>query len=328
MRKMLLMILTIIFAMGLQFVQAQEQAEDARTKNLPAYKKVDGLSGNLSSIGSDTLNNMMTFWGEAFSKMYPNVKVAVEGKGSATAPVALAEGTAQLGPMSRKMKNDEIEAFEKKHGFKPSKISVALDSLAVFVNKDCPIKSLSMPEVDAIFSKGRLREYPSDITTWGQIGVKGEWEKQSISTFGRNSASGTYGYFKEAALKKGDFKDTVKEQAGSAAVVRSITEDKMAMGYSGIGYITSGVKALPLSKDKGSEAFEATYENVVSLKYPLSRKLFVYYVRNPDKPLGNLEKEFLKFVLSKEGQNIAIKDGYFPLTKEEVEKGLADLESK
>lgn len=328
MKKLFLLVLAFTLLLNEQFVRAQEQAEDARTKDLPVYKKVDGLSGSLNSIGSDTLNNMMTYWGEAFTKMYPNVKVSVEGKGSATAGPALTEGTAQLGPMSRKMKQDEIDAFEKKHGFKPSKIAVSLDSLAVFVNKDNPMKSISLTEVDAIFSKGRLRENPSDVTTWGQLGVMGEWEKQSISVYGRNSASGTYGYFKEVALKKGDFKDSVKEQAGSAAVVRSITEDKMAIGYSGIGYITSGVKALPLSNKKGEQAFEPTYENVVSQKYPLSRKLFIYYVRNPDKPVGNLEKEFLKFVLSKEGQNIAIKDGYLPLTKEEVEKGLAELEAK
>lgn len=324
--KSKLLVLVALLAMSVQFARTQEQAEDARTKDLPVYKKVDGLSGTLNSIGSDTLNNMMTYWGESFSKMYPNVKVSVEGKGSATAPPALIEGTAQLGPMSRKMKEDEIAAFEKKLGFKPSKLPVSLDSLAVFVNKDCPLKSLSLTEVDAIFSKSRLRENETDINSWDQIGVSSEWANQKISLYGRNSASGTYGYFKEVALKKGDFKDTVKEQPGSAAVVRSITEDKMAMGYSGIGYLTSGVRALPLSAKKGGEVYEANYENVVSLKYPLSRKLYIYYSKNPDKPLGKLEKEFFKFVLSKEGQNIAIKDGYLPLTKEDVVKALKQLE--
>lgn len=328
MKKLILLVLAFTLLLNEQFVRAQEQAEDARTKDLPVYKKIDGLSGSLSSIGSDTLNNMMTFWGESFLKMYPNVKIAVEGKGSATAPPALTSGTAQLGPMSRAMKQDEIDAFEKKHGFKPGKISVALDSLAVFVNKDNPLKSMTLEEVDAVFSKGRLRGNPSDITVWGQLKVGGEWEKQAISVYGRNSASGTYGYFKEVALKKGDYKDTVKEQAGSAAVVRSITEDKMAIGYSGIGYVTSGVKALPLASKKGGEAFEANYENVLSAKYPLSRKLYIYFVKNPDKPMGNIEKEFLKFVLSKEGQNIVVKDGYLPLTKEEIEKGLKSLENK
>lgn len=326
MYKSKLLVLVAFLVMSVQFVRSQEQAEDARTKDFPVYKKVDGLSGSLNSIGSDTLINMMTYWGEAFSKMYPNVKVSIEAKGSATAPPALAEGTSQLGPMSRKMKNDEIAVFETKHGFKPSKVSVALDSLAVFVNKDNPVKSLTMAEVDAIFSKGRLREYPSDVTKWGQIGGSGEWEAQGISVYGRNSASGTYGYFKEHALKKGDYKDTVKEQPGSAGVIRSITEDKFAIGYSGIGYLTSGVKALPLSNKKGEPAYEATYANVVSLKYPLSRKLFIYYSKDPDKPLGKLEKEFLKFVLSKEGQNIVIKDGFLPLTKDDLEKCISELE--
>lgn len=321
-----ILVLAALLVLSVQFARSQEQAEDPRTKDLPVYKKVDGLSGSLNSIGSDTLNNMMTYWGESFTKMYPNVKVSVEGKGSATAPPALIEGTAQMGPMSRAMKEDEISSFEKKMGFKPSKIPVSLDSLAVFVNKDCPLKSLSLQEVDAIFSKSRLRENEIDITSWDQLGLSSEYSKQKISLYGRNSASGTYGYFKEVALKKGDFKDTVKEQPGSAAVVRSITEDKMAMGYSGIGYLTSGVRALPLSSKKGGEAFEANYENVVSLKYPLSRKLYIYYSKNPDKALGKLEKEFLKFVLSREGQDIAIKDGYLPLTKGDIEKALKQLE--
>jgi len=293
--------------------------------NLNDYVKVQGVAGNLNSVGSDTLNNLMTFWAESFRKKYPNVNIQIEGKGSSTAPPALIEGTSQLGPMSRKMKDKEIEAFEGKYGFKPTTIGVALDSLAVYVNKDNPIEKLDLAEVDAAFSKTRKGGAAADVSTWGQLGLTGDWANKPISLYGRNSASGTYGYFKSKALFKGDYKDTVKEQPGSASVVLGITEDKGGLGYSGIGYKTSGVKAIALSK-KGGEAYEPNYNNVLSGKYPLGRLLYINVVKEPNKPMPKLVKEFLKFVLSKEGQEIVIKDGYLPLTAEVAAKQAALLD--
>jgi phosphate transport system substrate-binding protein len=281
---------------------------------LQSYAKTQNVAGNLNSIGSDTLNNLMTLWAEGFRKHYPNVNIQIEGKGSSTAPPALIEGTAQIGPMSREMKKQEEEAFETKFGYKPTKIGVALDSLAVYVHKDSPLDQLSLPQVDAIFSKTRKGGAAQDISTWGQIGVKGSLANMPISLYGRNSASGTYGFFKENALYKGDFKDTVKEQPGSASVVLGVTEDKTAMGYSGIGYKTSGVKAIALSAKDGQPAYEPNYENVLTGKYPLGRLLYLYVAKEPNKPLPPLVKEFLTFVLSKEGQEVVVKDGYLPLT--------------
>ncbi len=296
-------------------ITAQAQAVKVDSK-LPTYKKVSGVTGNLNSIGSDTLNNLMAFWVEGFNKKYPNVKIQVEGKGSTTAPPALIEGTSQLGPMSREMKAEEMDKFEKKYGYKPTKVAVAIDTLAVFVNKNNPIKTLSLQQVDAIFSKTRKGGAAKDIKTWGELGLTGDAASRTLSLYGRNSASGTYGYFKEHALFKGDYKDTVKEQPGSSSVVQSVGSDKYAMGYSGIGYATSGVRALPLADEKknGGQAFPATYENALSGKYPMSRYLYVYINKDPKKPLDPLTREFLKFVLSKEGQEIVVKDGFLPLT--------------
>ena len=294
--------------------------------NTPTYQKTGGVSGNLDSIGSDTLNNLMTLWAESFRKHYPNVRIQIEGKGSSTAPPALIAGTAQLGPMSRKMKNKEEDAFLKKYGYKPTRIGVALDSLAVFVNKDNPLNELSLQQVDAAFSKNRNGGHPADVITWGQLGLSGSWAGQPISLYGRNSASGTYGYFKKKALFKGDYKDTVKEQPGSASVVMGITEDRTAIGYSGIGYLTSGVKALALSKKNGEAAHAPNYENVLSGKYPLARTLYIYVTKEPNKPLPKLTTEFLKFVLSKVGQEVVIKDGYLPLPAGEIGKELKQLQ--
>ena len=293
--------------------------------NLADYVKVQGVAGNLNSVGSDTLNNMMTFWAEGFRKKYPNVNIQIEGKGSSTAPPALIEGTSQLGPMSRKMKKKEVQKFESKYGFKPTTIGVALDSLAVFINKDNPINGLSLQDVDAIFSKNQKGGLPN-ATTWGQVDLTGEWANKPISLYGRNSASGTYGYFKKKALFKGDYKDSVKEQPGSASVVLGVTEDKAGIGYSGIGYKTSGVKAIALSKKKGETQYEPNYANVMNGKYPLGRMLYINVVKEPNKPMPTLVKEFLKFALSKEGQEIVIKDGYLPLTADLVKKELAKLD--
>ena len=293
--------------------------------NIADYVKVQGVAGNLNSVGSDTLNNMMTFWAEAFRKQYPNVNIQIEGKGSSTAPPALIEGTSQLGPMSRKMKKKEEQKFEAKYGFMPTRIGVALDSLAVFINKDNPINGLSLQQVDAIFSKTRKGGL-ADAKTWGDLGLTGEWTNKPISLYGRNSASGTYGYFKKHALFKGDYKDTVKEQPGSASVVLGVTEDKAGIGYSGIGYRTSGVKAISLGKKAGDTQYQPTYENVMKGQYPLGRMLYINIVKEPNKPLPTLVKEFLKFVLSKEGQEIVIKDGYLPLTAGIVKKQLALLD--
>jgi phosphate transport system substrate-binding protein len=293
---------------------------------IPPYQRTVSVSGTLSAVGSDTMNNMMTLWSEGFARVHPNVKIQVEGKGSSTAPPALIAGTAQLGPMSREMKDSEIDAVQAKYGFPPTQIVTSIDTIAVYVNKDNPLKAISLAEVDAIFSKARKRNYPNDLTTWGQLGLTGEWAKAPISVYGRNSASGTYGFFKEHTLAKGDYKDTVKEQPGSASVVQGVTEDKFGIGYSGIGYRTSGVRALPLSTKVGEKAFEANYENALDRSYPLSRYLFIYVVRDPRQPMDALTREFLRYVLSRQGQEGVVKDGYLPLPAKVVQQELAKLD--
>jgi phosphate transport system substrate-binding protein len=321
--RIAVLILIIFFIFKWQMVNAQVVKVDER---IPKYKKTIGISGNANSIGSDTMNNLMALWLEEFKKYYPMVNIQIEGKGSSTAPPALIEGTAQFGPMSRKMKAKEVDAFESIYGFKPTTIRTSLDALAVFVQKDNPLDCIDLEQLDAIFSKTRKRNYPEDITTWGQLGLTGEWANKPISIYGRNSASGTYGFFKDHVLDKGDYKDTVKEQPGSASVVQGITEDKYGIGYSGIGYKTSGVKVLKLSEKKGSTCYDGEYDNVISGKYPLSRYLYINIVKYPNKPLDPMVKEFLKFVLSYEGQQVVIKDGYLPLPYEIIEEELKKLD--
>lgn len=315
------------FGAALALVAGAAQAQQIQVDPaIPSYQRTSGVSGNINSIGSDTMNNMMTLWAEAFRKMYPNVRVQVEGKGSSTAPPALIAGTAQFGPMSRTMRATEIDQFEQKYGYKPTQLRTSFDALAVYVNKDNPLEQMTMAQVDAVFGKSRRRGFKGNVTTWGQLGLTGDWANRPISLYGRNSASGTYGFFKEHTLKNGDYKDTVKEQPGSASVVQGVTEDRFGIGYSGIGYRTSGVKLVALAEAEGGAFSNGSYEDVKSGKYPLNRFLYIYVNRAPGKPLDPLVKEFAKFMFSKEGQEVVVKDGYLPLPASICKEELAKLE--
>ncbi len=316
---------TVVAALGFAsatLVSGSVSAVQTVDAGVPIYQKTSGVSGTLSSVGSDTLANLMTLWAEQFKRTYPNVNIQIQAAGSSTAPLALTESTSNLGPMSRKMKDKERDAFENKYGYKPTAIAVAIDALAVYVNKENPIQGLTIPQVDAMMSSTRKCGAEVDIKTWGDAGLSGTWAGRTIQLYGRNSVSGTYGYFKKKALCKGDYKNNVNEQPGSASIVQSITSSLNGVGYSGIGYKTSGVKAVPLAKKAGQAFIAATPENAVTGKYPLARFLYVYVNKQPNKPLEPLEQEFIKMVLSQVGQKMVIKDGYIPLPEGVVEKTL------
>ncbi|MCG9761782.1 MULTISPECIES: PstS family phosphate ABC transporter substrate-binding protein [Pseudoalteromonas] len=315
---------SLVAAMGVAITTLVSTQVSALDEKLPEYNKTSGISGNFSSVGSDTLANMMTFWAEEYKRIYPNVNIQIQAAGSSTAPPALTEATANFGPMSRKMKSKEIEAFEKRYGYKPTEVRVAIDALAVFVHKDNPIEGLTIEQVDSIFSSTRKCGASAQANRWSDIGLTGDWAAKDIQLYGRNSVSGTYGYFKKKALCKGDFRNNVNEQPGSASVVQSISSSVNAIGYSGIGYKTSGVRTVPLAK-KGTNYVDATLENVAQGKYPLSRFLYLYVNKHPNKELAPIEAEFLKMVLSKEGQKIVEKDGYVPLSSEMATRELKKL---
>ncbi len=316
--------LAVVAVVGLAAATAAAQAVKVDS-SLASYQKTSGVSGNINSVGSDTMNNMMALWAESFRRLYPNVKIQIEGKGSSTAPPALIAGTSQFGPMSRPMKASEIDQFEAKYGYKPTQIRTSYDALAVWVNKDNPLQKLTLAQVDSVFSKTRRRGSKA-ATKWSDLGLTGEWAQKPISMYGRNSASGTYGFFKEHVLQNGDYKDEVKEQPGSASVVQGVTEDRYGMGYSGVGYRTSGVRPLELAAKAAGPFYDGSYENVTSGKYPLSRFLYIYVNKAPGRALDPLVREFLRLVLSKDGQEVVVKDGYLPLSVSIVQDELRKLE--
>jgi phosphate transport system substrate-binding protein len=308
---------------GLATVSAPLMAEV--DPNLRDYIRASGVSGNLSSIGSDTLNNLMTLWAEEFNKFYPNVNVQIQGAGSSTAPPALTEGTAMLAPMSRGMRQSEIQEFEARFGYPPTELPVAVDMLALYVNRDNPIESLSLPQVDAIFSATRRCGFSQDVTRWGQLGLTGAWVNRDFALYSRNAVSGTYGFFKDNALCGGDFKSSINEQPGSSSVVQGVTESINGIGYSGIGYRTSGVRVLPISAMDGAVAYEPTAENAASGDYPLARYLYVYINKHPNRPLDPLTREFVKMLYSKQGQEVVDRDGFVTLPAVLADRILAEL---
>ena len=295
---------------------------------LSGYQQVQGVSGSLKSVGSDTMNNTMTLWAEGFLGMYPNVRIEIEGKGSSTAPPALIAGTSQFGPMSRQMKAAEVDEFESRYGYPPTALPAAIDMLAVYANKDNPIcrMGLTLQQVDAIFSTNRRGGYATDIRTWGDAGVAdGAWADRPISLYGRNSASGTYGYFKKNVLGDGDYKPSVKEQPGSSSVVQGVASDAPGIGYSGIGYLTADVCAVPLALDAASDPVPATAEYAYTGEYPLSRFLYVYVNHRPGSDLDPLRREFIHYLYSFQGQHDVIKDGYYPITDAIASEAVAPL---
>ena len=314
-------ILTVVFIAHLLAMPSAV----ALDQTLPRYQTVGGIAGQLKSVGSDTLNNEMELWAKAFGERYADVKIIIEGKGSATAPPALLDGISQFGPMSRLMTAAESEAFEKKFGYKVSSLAVAVDALAVYVNKDNPIRCLTMEQVDRIFSSTRKGSGGKSIDTWGDLGLTGEWATKPISIYGRNDISGTYEFFREIALYDGDYKPAVKQQVGSEAVVGNIASDKFAIGYSGIGYKTDGVRAVPLAIFAGRECYDTSPEATYSGKYPIARYLYIYFNKKPKEQIDPLRGEFIKYILSKDGQTLVEKGGFYPITNELRENELKRL---
>ena len=310
------LVLGVVAALGVPVSIASAEVDP----NLPNYERVAGISGNLSSVGSDTLNNLMTLWAEEFAKFYPNVNIQIQGAGTSTAPPALIEGTSNFGPMSRPMRDSESRAFEEKFGFPPTLVPVAIDMIAVYVNKDNPVEALSIPQVDAIFSATRACGFAQDISSWGQVGLTGAWANRDITLYSRNAVSGTYGFFKENALCGGDFKSSINEQPGSSAVVRGVEQTIGGVGYSGIGYRTSGVRVVPLAKEHGGKAFEATGDNAATGDYPLARFLYIAANQHPTNGWNPLEREFFRMVLSQEGQGVVHRDGYVTLSAAAAER--------
>jgi len=300
----------------------QAWAEPAVDPGLKSYRPLPQLEGSITSRGSDTMRELMHAWADRFCGYYPEIQFDIEAKGSGTAPAPLLKGKSQIGPMSRKMKLSEYQPFIDAFGVRPVAVGIGLDTLAVYVHRSNPIEALSLPELDAVFSSTRNSGYQEDVTRWGQLGLSGQWQNRPIELFTRNTYSGTFEYFREQALFKGRYKDTIRMQKDSAAVIEEVSRHAGGIGYSGIGYSSSLVKTLALSEKRGGKAYAASHENVYLARYPLSRPLYIYFMKSSRRTIPDHVREFLTFVLSREGQQIVLDIGYMPLSAKVAEQQL------
>lgn len=287
---------------------------------LPAYKATERVAGDLRTAGSDTLSNVVSLWAQEFNKFHPGVRMQVEAKGSSTGPTALLENQAQFAAMSRAMKSSEIDAFVKKFGYKPTEFRVAIDCLAVYVHKDCPLDEISIPQIQAVFSVN------GSNMRWGDLGVSDpKWRDRPISLYGRNAASGTYGFFKTVALGGADFKPSVKEAPGSAGVIGGVASDPFGIGYSGIGFRTPDVKVLNVSFDDGEPGAEPSQEAANVGEYPLARNLYIYINYDRNQGLDPTRAEFVHMIYSRDGQEAVIKEGFYPVSAKVAAEDLAKV---
>ena len=287
----------------------------------PPYQRYPGVAGSITSVGSDTLANLVSLWSQEFKAMYPHVKIQIQASGSSTAPPALTEGTATIGPMSRALKTSEIAAFRRKYGYPPTMLLVAVDAIAIFVERRNPLKGLSLSQVDGIFSVTRFCGAPEEIVTWGQLGVDYLGNNHAIRLFGRNSVSGTYGLFKAKGLCEGDFRNDVNEQPGSSSVVLSIASSNGAIGYAAYGYKTAGVRSVPIA-ERDNNYIPLNQTTVRTGEYPFTRSLYLLINKPPEKALKTVQREFLRFVLSKQGQEVVSREGYFPISSDVLQRQL------
>lgn len=300
-------------------------AAPAPVQKVWSYKPETILQGRLRSVGSDTMDKLIARWEGDFLQHHTALLFFHEGKGSSTAVPALSERRADFGPMSRMLKEKEIAEFTRKFGYAPIQLKTAVDCIAVFLHPDNPLveKGISLKELDAIFSAECLRGGKS-VKTWGDLGLTGEWINAPIKVYSRNNASGTHAFFKKAVLKKGAYRRDAVMLPGSEGIVKAVSTDKFSIGYSGIGFKTKSVAVAPLANEAGEEFFPPEAMYAYSEQYPLARFLYLTVKRDPSRNPSPLQKEFMSYIFSKDGQEQVAAEGFFPLStkviKEEMKK--------
>jgi phosphate transport system substrate-binding protein len=276
--------------------------DPVREVTLSAYVPEHPVAGELKSVGSDSMEPLMALWGEDFKRVHPRVSTLFLCKGSATAPKALLEGSALMGQMSREMTDAELAAFQAKYGYAPTRIPVAVDALVVYVNANNPVRQLRMEEIDSIFSSTRKGGAKADIVRWGDLGLGGDWKQRDIQAYGRDENSGTRAFFREHVLKKGEFKASVKGYLDQFAVVEAPAVDGGGISYGPLQYANRMVKGVPVAPFGSDRFVEPTLETIQRATYPLTRFLYLYVNKAPGRALDPAVKEFVRFVLSREGQ--------------------------
>src|SRR6516164_1278866 len=339
MRAVICVLLLSICVVAAEHPKFNETLHAKASPNLPSYKKSEELSGTIRSVGADTMEDLMKLWIADFRKIYPDVNFDIKAKASGTAAPALTDGSADIGPVAREMLPNEIAPFRGKYGYEPFAIRVAGGSyrtpgkthaIVFVVNSKNPINQVTLAQLDAIYSKTRKRGYKV-VNGWGDVGDTGEFADKPIHLWGLIQPNGIAHFLDERVLENGEYKDNItqKTTVGNVpaldAIAQGVAADPYAIGYTGLTSVIDGTKALALGDEEKGPYYKGTFQEVVDQQYPLSRVIYIYLNRKSSEPLDPKVREFLKFILSAQGQQDVAKEGVFlPLTpqivKEELQK--------
>jgi phosphate transport system substrate-binding protein len=292
-----------------------------------AASGADSSSGTLTSVGSDTASALMTRWAAGFQRSHPRARIQAQGSGSASAPIALIEGAADLGPMSRPMNAHEEAAFRARFGYPPTGFVVAHDAIAVFVHPDNPRSRITLAELDAIYSSTLTCGAARAVRQWAGLDAQSTAPAMQLPILatGRDNGSGTHELFREIALCGGRYRPEVIAWPGNGAVVATVAHNPEAIGYAGIGYVNGLVKTLAVARDAADVATPPDAQTIVSGRYPLARTIHVYVNQRPHRPLAPLPRAFIAYILSDEGQQLVRHEGFMPLEADEAREQRALL---
>lgn len=290
---------------------------------LPSYAPVVDLTGKIASIGDSTTTNLVARLAAEFRMMYPNVTLEITASPTSIGPSALLDGRADIVPMSRRLTHEEVQGFTKKYGYPPTEIRVANDALAIYVEKRNPLPGLTLVQLDGIFSRTQRRG-GSSIETWGQAGLTEEWAELPITLYGYGLGDGARQVFQQQGLDGGEFRLSLRVEGGGSSIVQGVAANPGAIGFASIFFTCKGVRVVPLAGADG-RFYAPTTENVRGLQYPLSRFLYICVNKSPRRPLEGPAAEFLRFLLSGEGQHIVADGGNIPLDAATLNEGRRSL---
>lgn len=311
---MLKTVIRTMVALALVAASAGVMAEEHLDPQLPAYHPIDKLEGKIVLVGSDTMSQVAAMWKDRFKQFYPEVEISIVVKGATNAVPAVMDGEATIGMLSREATPEEIAAFTAKKGYAPKLLVPSLERIAVYVNECNPIESLSLAQLDAIFSKSLKRGESQEITTWGQVGVVGNEASKLISLRGRSATTGSQAFFQSVVLQGGEFRAEMTEEKDNFTLVKAIAADPNAIGFSGEMYQISGIKAVPISWKTGEEAYSIDSLADENGTYPIVRPLQFVIDHAPDTEFPAMEREFLRYVFSHMGQEDVVKAGFHPIS--------------
>lgn len=269
------------------------------------------------AVCSHDMEPLMLLWGELLQKVDPQFKLDIRSSVATDVAKALIEGRSQLAPINREFKPEELAAFTTRWGYAPTRLAIGVDALVVLVQKNNPVKEIRIDQLDAIWTTSRLNGAPKDIQVWGDMGLTGSnWMNRPIVCVDRPEGDGLREYFKQNITKGGRNKDSNHQSTDAMTLVEELVSNQAAIGYGSLGEVFNNLRTVPVVPPGGKFAVEPSYESVASGEYPLTRVVYLYFNRAPNRPIEPIMLQFLRFVISSQGQKQLAPMGFVPLPQD------------